>query len=857
MRALELGIVLATAFSPVLGAPLPQIPPPPEAPAASHYVDLPSAAMGAGVAAFTIVAVGGGVIYAGSQATKHQLQTMRQHQADLELELTKKDNEVQALRHDIVAQQAITSIEARKDVAATEERYRQLGARLKEAEADRDALMTSLEGLKNQVQRLFEGDLNHGLLPPDLHLTAQHFAADPEMRRCAVGRYLELSASPAYRIVDPTGYWDSCVDQCLRMLRRNPRLYEHWHVKQATQEAVADHGPNLPDHNNGRKNQFSLHSFPHWMNQARWAVLHPRPEAETSDHVVDDGPDPGAHPPASRKREFSELRSLPGMQPQWKRQKPRYPGGSRALRAFWDNLSKVGLTRHALKELDRRTTVRSLWLRSPRRSAIRRARAALEKRRHPIRATTRHLGHYGTTDLKGLKRFTRHSGRDLSDLRGYPNPIYPPRGHTTSTTTTSASHLISGEDFWLNTEPSPTATDPRSTGCYTRNFAQNLIDNGVYPPGYQYPEGRAAPKPANLGPILQRLAQRRASLSPSKFSEMALEEFRRVHPSMGGGGEKQAITRALFILGGEIPDTRCVSGGVPFRNLDRLTAGALVTGHPDMYDGARAEEVDNRVRRQLKGSIVPCLQFDLPIVPNFFVVAYPHASLGSAMVAIYRAAYDGAFGARAMHRLQSYREANPVYDNSAFTISSTYIGGVLMLYSSHPTAPANATAAAAGDESRPEYHMTLLGAFVVTRDVASFRRGATAFRNARDWAQEQRDTAIRRANQRANGTPPVVDSYPSTEAEPATSTPPEPGSGSESREIEFPSPSQPATATPELSRSSVVTKADSRTEPSADADADADAVAVESPPSSEPLARISLRRPVRSKPPRKRRVLRW
>lgn len=37
----------------------------------------------------------------------------------------------------------------------------------------------------------------------------------------------------------------------------------------------------------------------------------------------------------------------------------------------------------------------------------------------------------------------------------------------------------------------------------------------------------------------------------------------------------------------------------------------------------------------------------------------------------------------------------------------------------------------------------------MTSDFETFRQGATAYRNARDWAKEQRDEAIRRANERA------------------------------------------------------------------------------------------------------------
>jgi hypothetical protein len=45
--------------------------------------------------------------------------------------------------------------------------------------------------------------------------------------------------------------------------------------------------------------------------------------------------------------------------------------------------------------------------------------------------------------------------------------------------------------------------------------------------------------------------------------------------------------------------------------------------------------------------------------------------------------------------------------------------------------------------------MTQVKAYVLTNDPESFRQGATAFRNARDWAKEQRDALITAANERA------------------------------------------------------------------------------------------------------------
>lgn len=49
--------------------------------------------------------------------------------------------------------------------------------------------------------------------------------------------------------------------------------------------------------------------------------------------------------------------------------------------------------------------------------------------------------------------------------------------------------------------------------------------------------------------------------------------------------------------------------------------------------------------------------------------------------------------------------------------------------------------------------MTQLKRWSMTSDLETFRQGATAFRNARDWTKDQRDEAIRYANDRANDIP--------------------------------------------------------------------------------------------------------
>jgi hypothetical protein len=50
--------------------------------------------------------------------------------------------------------------------------------------------------------------------------------------------------------------------------------------------------------------------------------------------------------------------------------------------------------------------------------------------------------------------------------------------------------------------------------------------------------------------------------------------------------------------------------------------------------------------------------------------------------------------------------------------------------------------------------MSQVKAWALTSDPDSFRQGVTAFRNARDWAQEQRDAHITAANERARSSNP-------------------------------------------------------------------------------------------------------
>ena len=127
-----------------------------------------------------------------------------------------------------------------------------------------------------------------------------------------------------------------------------------------------------------------------------------------------------------RKRQRSEQRPLQlngASQPLSKRQKLSYPiTRSSPSAAFWDNLSKIELTKRALRELDRRNALSAL---SPRRPSNRRphrpltryALAELKKNRQPSQSAPEYLCSCAPRRLKDIKLFTRHGGPNLTDLR--------------------------------------------------------------------------------------------------------------------------------------------------------------------------------------------------------------------------------------------------------------------------------------------------------------------------------------------------------------------------------------------------------------------------------------------------------
>ena len=279
----------------------------------------------------------------------------------------------------------------------------------------------------------------------------------------------------------------------------------------------------------------------------------------------------------------------------------------------------------------------------------------------------------------------------------------------------------------------------KASGSYDPNFRQRLIDNSILPDGYEYPDGRIPPKPDNWDEIKQMLAKPRRSLSPSIVSEEEHDKFKRVVKNRATS-ESKATRLVLPMIQGPIRDERSVDGpDIRFANLTKLMTGRNRKAKPNIWYGARPEQIDPSIRdnKALGTYIVPSTTGSRPCAPNFFIeVKGPN---GWNEAAENQACFDGAVGARGMHRLQTYNQQVPMYDRRAYTISTTYHSGMLRAYAHHLDQPN-------GSGTRLEYYMHEIDAWALTGNKRNLLEGMTAVRNAEHWTEVQRNVVIEHAN---------------------------------------------------------------------------------------------------------------
>ena len=249
-------------------------------------------------------------------------------------------------------------------------------------------------------------------------------------------------------------------------------------------------------------------------------------------------------------------------------------------------------------------------------------------------------------------------------------------------------------------------------------------------------DGSRPPKPENFRGMRDMLNRPRPSLSPSVFSATAFEDFE--DSNERARSESHAMLDVIPIIAGSKDNQYETTGDILFNNLKKFDSN-ISAPKPDRYYGSKTAQLDPSVRRDLGEYIIPSSRTSLPAAPNFFLEG--KSASGKPDVAQRQAMYDGAVGARGMFELQNYRNATPVYDGNAYTITSTYHPGTgtLQVYATHPS-----QAASGGAE--PQYHMTQLDSYGMTGNFRSFRSGVAAYRNAREWTQRQRDLLVSNAN---------------------------------------------------------------------------------------------------------------
>ncbi|KAK5627856.1 hypothetical protein RRF57_003571 [Xylaria bambusicola] len=182
-------------------------------------------------------------------------------------------------------------------------------------------------------------------------------------------------------------------------------------------------------------------------------------------------------------------------QPLREKERPDYP--TQLPPAFWDKLSEVPLTKNALRELERRKT------RGPGTQPN----------------TTWCFDCCSPTERERLKRFARIGGPDQSDLRGY---RYEPSVVLELGMSNRQSHLgrrKRGSASASGSTPTLLPISTKNTGPYDRAFQQLLIDYGIYPDNYEYPDGQVLPPPENLEEIMQAIAKPRRSLSEKTLND--------------------------------------------------------------------------------------------------------------------------------------------------------------------------------------------------------------------------------------------------------------------------------------------------------------------------------------------------
>lgn len=227
------------------------------------------------------------------------------------------------------------------------------------------------------------------------------------------------------------------------------------------------------------------------------------------------------------------------------------------------------------------------------------------------------------------------------------------------------------------------------------------------------------------------------------------------------------LTSVIPIIIGK-PTTIPHGERIAFKNLQDLTDGSLAKAKPDFYDGSDPSEIDQRIREKIGTYVLPVKIDDdgndeiiagssaeatpqrTPCLPNLFIEVI--GAKGDIAVGCRLAFYHGLLGARGIHELRSLIEPGNVLDNRAYTITSVYHnhrqGSSLRLYTVHPICLREPSGNPLHKTERIGYRICLLGRWELLDGREYLIAGSRALRNARDFAADQRERLIEKANMR-------------------------------------------------------------------------------------------------------------
>ncbi|POS86305.1 hypothetical protein EPUL_001855 [Erysiphe pulchra] len=271
-----------------------------------------------------------------------------------------------------------------------------------------------------------------------------------------------------------------------------------------------------------------------------------------------------------------------------------------------------------------------------------------------------------------------------------------------------------------------TTTDRRTkkTFPYSINLEEILKSCEIFPKTSQSTAVEAQRVPYNIEIMRQKAKEHRPMLSSDTLTEDESLDFCATFKT--SKTEKDVATLVVPILECQLN----------FVN-ETVKTSALVKETPDSCHGVSFERLNERIRKDLRGQMVPPNQPCDSISPNFSLEL--KGLEGHQNVADRQALYCGALGEGGQIALRSWGHNKLILDATAHTISCSLVSGLLTFFSIH-------TAQSRTPGRRIDNFMLLIDNFTMHFDYERFLKAVPAYQNLQENAEEIREESIRSAN---------------------------------------------------------------------------------------------------------------